>query len=233
MIRQPALGGAATRAIAHVTDKSVGEPLAPGARVSVHFHPDRAYDEAPAHRRPVYGALDTVGWPYGAAPRFGSSFLRLAAPTLSRCTFCYPDSVFEPTAFGVAARCDLPDRAARDTVDDPLDAHVEAHLHGPLRLVDDVEALVLDPSFRGTSVEREARRWPCPVEWHPGFRLAPSELERCSDYRGPAVTELARRISGGETLTPADLGRAVSTDRRDPTSLKRLWHCLARFGQCG
>ena len=281
MTRHPLLGDAATRAIVHVAGRSVGGPLAPGCRVTVHFHPDRAYgdeplldamrrggryrsqfetgttnggtgtargerrwrwetrlfgaayDEAPARERPVYGALDTFGRPHGAAPRFGSSFLRLAAATLSRCTFRYPDSVFEPTAFGVVARCDLPERARRDPVDDPLDTHVEAHLHGPLHLVDDVEALVLDPSFRGTSIAREARRWSCPVEWHPGFRLAPSALERCADYRGPAVAELARRIAGGEALTPASLGRAAGTNRHDPTRLKQLWHCLARFGRRG
>jgi hypothetical protein len=34
---------------------------------------------------------------------------------------------------------------------DPLDDYIEAQVHGPVRLDADVEALVLDPSFRGTT----------------------------------------------------------------------------------
>jgi hypothetical protein len=63
-----------------------------------------AYDRAPAASRPVYGGLDVDGSPYGACPRFGSSFLRLTADTLRRSTFCHPDSVFEPQRFGVHDR---------------------------------------------------------------------------------------------------------------------------------
>ena len=47
MIRYPPLGDAATRAIAHVSGKSAGGPLVPGSRVTVHFHPDRAYGGEP------------------------------------------------------------------------------------------------------------------------------------------------------------------------------------------
>jgi hypothetical protein len=40
----------------------------------------------------------------GDSPRFGSAHLRLAAHTLPRATFCYPDSALEPRHFGVAPR---------------------------------------------------------------------------------------------------------------------------------
>lgn len=63
-----------------------------------------AYDAAPPEQRPVYGALNFSAKPVGAAPRFGSAHFRLTADTLPRTTFCYPDSVFEPTDFGVAIR---------------------------------------------------------------------------------------------------------------------------------
>ena len=57
MTRYPLLGDAATRAIAHVSGKSAGGPLLPGSRVTVHFHPDRAYGGEPMlgarRRRPV------------------------------------------------------------------------------------------------------------------------------------------------------------------------------------
>lgn len=34
----------------------------------------------------------------GAVPRFGSAHLRLRPEVASRCTFCYPDASFDPTA---------------------------------------------------------------------------------------------------------------------------------------
>lgn len=82
----------------------------PALRVTLNFHPDRllhgepildamaeggdrwrwesrifdgAYDEATAHERPVYGALNFRRKPVGGAPRFGSAHFRLTARTLS------------------------------------------------------------------------------------------------------------------------------------------------------
>lgn len=49
----------------------------------------------------------------------------------------------------------------------------------------DAEALVLDASYRATSVEAAARRLPRPLEWHPGYRLSVAELRRHADFRGP------------------------------------------------
>lgn len=80
----------------------------------------------------------------------------------------------DPTDFGVAARCALIDLALADDHDDPLDDYVEAHVHGPLRMAEDVEAVVLDPSFVDTEVAQAAERLPCPVESHGGFVLTPS-----------------------------------------------------------
>jgi hypothetical protein len=48
----------------------------------------------------------------------------------------------------------------------------------PVRLGHDVEALVLDPGFRGTDVEALSVALPCPVEWHHGFRLTTDDLRR-------------------------------------------------------
>ena len=55
--------------------------------------------------------------PAGAAPRFGSAHVRLSGQTLRRTTFCYPDSVFEPVEFGVAARMFVIDSARADDKD--------------------------------------------------------------------------------------------------------------------
>ncbi|MCB5167733.1 DUF3626 domain-containing protein [Streptomyces bambusae] len=188
-----------------------------------------AYDCAPADDRPVYGGLNFRRKPVGAAPRFGSAHLRLTAGALARSTFCYPDSWLEPADFGTAARMGLVGLALADR-QDALDDYIEAQVHGPVRLDRDVEALVLDPSHRGTPVEEAARRLPCPVEWHPGFRLTVDELRRHRAYRGPAYVELGAEIAVDGVLDPRTIGEAAATGRHDPQALKKVWHCLARFG---
>ncbi|MET7754389.1 DUF3626 domain-containing protein [Streptomyces sp. NPDC005389] len=188
-----------------------------------------AYDEAPADARPVYGALDFRRRPFGAAPRFGSAHLRLTSAISERTTFCYPDSCMEPTDFGVAARMDLIARAEADD-QDLLDDCVEAHIHGPVRIARDVEALVLDPSHRGTEVEAAARRLPCPVEWHGGFRLSVDELRRHPGFRGQEYVELGARIAVDGRLDPRIVQEAAGSGRYDPQDVKKVWHYLARFG---
>ncbi|GAA4566522.1 DUF3626 domain-containing protein [Planotetraspora kaengkrachanensis] len=188
-----------------------------------------AYDHAPAHDRPVYGALNFRRKPIGAAPRFGSAHFRLTAEALSRATFCYPDSFFEPSAFGVASRMALIELATADNPD-ALDDYIEAQVHGPVRLDCDVEALVLDPSYRGTAVQAAAHRLPCPIEWHAGFRLAIDQLRRYPDYRGQEYVDLGTEIAVDGHLDPRIIGDAACTGRYDPQALKKVWHCLARFG---
>jgi hypothetical protein len=189
-----------------------------------------AYDDAPAGQRPVYGALNVRASVVGAASRFGSAHLRLGAAALARCTFCYPDSHLQPTAFAVADAMSLITLAQGDEVDDPLDDYIEAQVHGPVRLDADVEAVVLDPSHRGTAVEDAARRLPCPVEWHPGFRIGVAELRRHPDYRGARYVELGARLAVDGRLTPRLIGDAAGTGRYDQQDLKRVWHYVARFG---
>lgn len=188
-----------------------------------------AYDDAPPEARPVYGGLNFRRKIVGAAPRFGSAHLRLTADTLARTTFCYPDSFLEPAAFAVAGRMSLIELATADTRDD-LDDYIEAQVHGGVRLDRDVEALVLDPCYRGTEVETAAHRLPCPVEWHPGFRLPVTELQRHPSYRGPEFVALGTRLAAGGLLTPRVIGEAFRTGDHDPQSLKRVWHYVARFG---
>lgn len=183
------------------------------------------YDEAPAARRPKYGALNHRRRPEGGAIRFGSAHLRLTADTLTRTTFCYPDSVFEPVHFGVAERMSLIELAEADDRD-LLDDYVEAHVHGPVRLDRDVEAIVLDPCFRGTAVEDLAGELPCAVEWHRGFRLPVRDLT--ADYRGAEVVELGRRLAVDGFLDARIIGRARGHEH--PRLVKVLWHHVARFG---
>ncbi len=190
---------------------------------------DRAYDEAAPAERPAYGALDYRRRPVGAAPRFGSAHFRLAAHALERTTFCYPDSFLEPADFGTADRMRLVDLALADR-QDALDDYIEAQVHGPVRLARDIEALVLDPCYRGTAVEESARRLPCPVEWHPGFRLTVQELRRHPGYRGQEFVDLGTQIAVDGLLDPRIVGAAAETGRHDPQAVKKVWHYLARFG---
>ncbi|MFF6776923.1 DUF3626 domain-containing protein [Streptomyces sp. NPDC012637] len=189
-----------------------------------------AYDDAPAHERPVYGALDHRRRPYGAAPRFGSAHLRLTSATLARTTFCYPDSVMEPEDFGVAERAAALVELALADGRDPLDDYVEAQVHGHVEIGRDVEALVLDPSFRGTAVEAAARALPCAVEWHGGFRLSVAELRRHPGFRGPEYVELGAAIAVDGWLDPRIVQEAAESGRHDRQDVKRVWHLLARFG---
>ncbi|MBY4898604.1 DUF3626 domain-containing protein [Cupriavidus sp. AU9028] len=193
-----------------------------------------AYDAAPPARRPKYGALDYRGNPMGASPRFGSAHLRLRPSVLDRCTFCYPDSVFAPVHVGIAQRMELIELAhAGSAIADPLDDYIEAHVHGPLELARDVEALVLDPCYRGTAIEEQARALPCEVRWHAGFRLGVEELRRHPDYRGDAIVQLGLALARGGVLTPDCIGAAARDGRHDPQDLKKVWHYLARFGVAG
>jgi hypothetical protein len=201
-----------------------------------------AYDDAAPAERPKYGALNHRRRPYGGAPRFGSAHLRLAEHVLDRTTFCFPDSVFEPTAFGTAANFSLfPlvtafEAVPRSDADEArgggvLDDYVEAHVHGILSLEGDVEALVIDPCFRGTAVEEVARSLPVPVEWHPGLRLSTAELRRHPDFRGPQVVAVGEVIAIDGWLDARVLGEAHASGLHDPQDVKKVWHHVARFGQ--
>ena len=145
---------------------------------------------------------------------------------MARTTFCYPDSVFEPTSFGVEAHLSELVAMAEADGKDLLDDYIEAQVHGDVDLARDVEALVLDPSYRGTEIEAAARKLG-PAEWHGGFQLTAEELLRHPDYRGPEFAALGAELAEEGRLDPRILGKAADRDEQD---LKRVWHLLARFG---
>ncbi|MCR2816593.1 DUF3626 domain-containing protein [Microbacterium jiangjiandongii] len=183
------------------------------------------YDTTPADARPVYGAVD-LGEAHGAAPRFGSAFLRLVPETSERATFCYPDSVFEPDR--IVGVDDLPALVERMLSEDlePLDRYVEAHVHGGVTFARDVEAIVLDPCYRGTAVHAAAARL-SQVEFHPGFRVNTDALD--PGYRGPRYAALAASLA--DVLTPDVIGVAARSGLHPAQSLKKVWHLLARYGR--
>lgn len=234
-----------------------------------------AYDDVDAElvERPVYGAFDLLVDDHGGSPRFGSSFLVLRPHVRDRTTMCVGDTHAAPQDVGTfdepwailaglaeqAARGNLLDRglaagalllileglemqrsAARD-----LDGYVEIQIHGGVNLADDVEAIVLDPSFRGTEVERDlaaaAARYGFELAWHRGSELAAGDVP--DDFRGPTMPALARRVAEPSGIVDARaIGVAAAThgyeeptplgDPPDSTQqqLKYLWHTLLTYG---
>lgn len=190
-----------------------------------------AYEHCDPADRPKYGALNCMKLPIGASPRFGSAHLRLKSHVLNRTTFCFPDSHMGAQYFGTAKHMGLLERLDNyRAISDPLDHYVEAHVHGSLEVERSVDAIVLDPSHRGTEVEGAAHMLGCPVEWHHGFRMTVAQLSDCASYRGEEAADLAALLFEDDILTPAILGAARRAKRADPKTFKHLWHCLARFG---
>lgn len=189
-----------------------------------------AYDDADIALRPKYGALNHRGDPVGGSRRFGSCHLRLKPAVLARTTFCYPDSHMDPGQFGVAGRMALIALADANLSGlEPLDDYVEAHVHGTVSIAEDVEAVVLDPSYRATAVETVASRLGCTIAWHEGFGLSRDRLDGCAAYRGTAAAQAIADLGEYGMVTPARIGvaRRHGLDRQ---LAKWIWHCVARFG---
>ncbi|MEO5712374.1 MAG: DUF3626 domain-containing protein [Luteolibacter sp.] len=188
------------------------------------------YDGCEAFERPKYGALDRRMTGGGGSPRFGSSYFRLKSHVLERATFCYPDSFFEPEDFCVVKKLSRLVWLVDSDDPDLLDDYIEAHIHGPIDVERDVDALVLDPVYKGTSVEDLADGLPCDVEWHAGFVTTVDVIECHPDYRGLEIVRIAKSLSNDGRLDPFILGQAVKSGAYEPQAVKKVWHYLARFG---
>ncbi len=235
---------------------------------------DGVYDDERL-ARPIYGALDLFGDPYGGAPRFGSCFVVLEPHCLDRVTLCVGDSHVGPTDVGssramlsviagMVDQCATGDGFGRRLSTDgllgslaagvagahrsarELDRYIEAQVHGTVELERDVLAIVLDPSFRRTAVERAiasaAERFGFAVEWNEGSEVAPEAIP--PSFRGAEMLPLARRTARDDGLVDAAaIGRALAELRftapsvtGDPESspqqrYKKLWHCCLAFGR--
>jgi hypothetical protein len=111
-----------------------------------------------------------------------------------------------------------------------LDDYIEAHVHGRVELAADVEAMVLDPSFRGSPIEEQAWSLGVPMEWHEGRLLPLETLADRPEFRGPHIVEVGRRIARDGLIDAATIGRAALAGAEDPQDLKKVWHHVARFG---
>jgi Protein of unknown function (DUF3626) len=104
-----------------------------------------------------------------------------------------------------------------------------------LTLSTDVEAVVADPSFRGTAVGAALASLAPALRWSPGFQLAPAEFP--ADLRGPEVPPLAAEVAAAYDRPVLDaevIGRAARQAAADPHRLqliKYLWHILVLRGR--
>lgn len=191
---------------------------------------DGAYDNAPDSLRPKYGALNYRNYEMGASPRFGSSYFQLKPHILERTTFCYPDSYFEPEDFAVSDHLKALIDIAKLSNCDLLDDYIEAHIHGVISLKEDVEYLVLDPIFRGMSVEDYALKLDIPIHWHNGYELSLEQMSLHPEFRGQKYIDLARELAQDGKINARLLGLAVTVQGYNEQDIKKIWHYLARFG---
>jgi hypothetical protein len=116
-----------------------------------------------------------------------------------------------------------------------LDEYIEVQVHGDVRLFEDVELLVADPSFIGEATGERLRQLAAecgfPLHWHGGFELEAEWIP--ADFRDPVLPELGLRLqrdfpAEGRPAGSADsavvegrldaamIGRAAASVNRDP-----------------
>lgn len=127
-----------------------------------------------------------------------------------------------------------------------LDYYIEAQVHGDIVLQEDAEALVADPSFQGTAtgqvLEQLCSKYGLDLYWHRGLELHVGEVP--SNFRGPAMPALAKRIEQHGKIDAHSIGLAAASLMQSPElwkeygsyeqvvqQLKYMWHILVRFGQ--
>ncbi|WP_290863817.1 DUF3626 domain-containing protein [Hamadaea sp.] len=225
-------------------------------------------DGALSADRPKYGALNLAGYADGAAPRFGSCHLRLRPAANDRSTFTFHDSHLGPEHIGTMAAFEpvlaaylaeggstAAIRALPAARFDPaalgrmLDDYIEAQVHGVIELGRDAEAIVADPSFRGTptgdALAKAASDAGVELLWHTGFTLSPSDVD--DEFRGPETPKFAEYVCalyGVDYFDAEIVGRAAQSVVRTPSSwadfgpelevlqlIKYLWHTLVAFGR--
>lgn len=127
-----------------------------------------------------------------------------------------------------------------------LNHYIEAQVHGDISLVEDVELLVADPSFKmtavGQTIEELCAVYSINLHWHMGFTMQAEDVPR--HFRGPTMPSLAQRIAQDGRFDARSIGCAALDLRRDPGAwrdrgpaeevrreLRHLWHTLVRYGE--
>lgn len=127
-----------------------------------------------------------------------------------------------------------------------LNHFIEVQVHGDISLTADVQILVADSSFQGTDIgktlEKLCSKYEIELHWHKGFFIRVDEVP--SDFRGPTMPSLAKRIARENLIDTSIVGAAVNELKRNPEvwsdrgnyeevlqELKFMWHVLVRFGK--
>lgn len=127
-----------------------------------------------------------------------------------------------------------------------LDSFVEAQVHGPISLKEDVVKLVADSSFKQSEIhsvlEQFSDRFEVELDWYPGYILPVSEVP--NHFRGYQIGPLVERIARDGILTTAKIGEAANDFQRRPESwpylgeglepltyFRRVWHALVYHGR--
>ncbi len=123
--------------------------------------------------------------------------------------------------------------------------YIEAQVHGDVLLERDIDILVADPSFKATKIgetlENLCKYYHIALKWHAGFALPLEDVP--SDFRGPTMPSLARRLTQGHYIDTSIIGAAAMDLKRNSEAwldrgsaaetlqeLKLLWHVLVKFG---
>jgi len=131
-----------------------------------------------------------------------------------------------------------------------LDFCIETHIHGDIRLDEDVDSFYMDESFMTTDYAAQAARlcdkFGIALRWIPQRQLALADIGDL--FRGPRIPVLARKIdalfgNGCGVMNAALLGEASRDSMLHPEAwsdvgtagelfqyCKQLWHTLAYFG---
>lgn len=131
-----------------------------------------------------------------------------------------------------------------------LDYCIETHVHGEINLLDDIDSLYVDESFRNSEIYGQiielTNKYGIKLFWIPERRLSVNSIG--DEFRGSAIPLLAKRIdlvigknagyinaemigkaSRSITLYPnewAELGNEFELFQ----NIKKLWHTVAYFG---
>ena len=131
-----------------------------------------------------------------------------------------------------------------------LDYCIEAHIHGEIDLLNDVDSLFADESFRNTNIygmlAELTDRYNISLFWIPAREVLAKGIT--DEFRGPAIPAVAKRIAselGGNAafIDAALIGKAsqftflnpgvwsdIGSEHEIFQYLKQLWHTVAYFG---
>jgi hypothetical protein len=145
----------------------------------------------------------------------------------------------------LSAPCTPPKRLGKN-----LDYCIEAHIHGDVSLLNDVESLYLDASFQDTALARQAdelcRRYAVRMDWISQRRMAVEEIGDL--FRGPMIPVLARKIddlfghrqgfinarligdASRDSMLRPQAWYEIGTEPELFQYFKQLWHTVGYFG---